>query len=211
MLHISNFKKSYNQHIVLEIPELEFPQGILWIKGVNGSGKTTLFRCISGLIPFDGHIVLNNGLDLKNHPIEYRKLVNYGEAEPQYPGYLSGMDLISFVGKAKGAEVKQIDYLLDSLDVRSYVKQPVGTYSSGMQKKVSLIMAFLGQPKLIILDEPLTTVDAKASETIFKLIMEYNQKHGADFLISSHQLFEETDIPVSGQYLVHNQTIQRLS
>lgn len=97
MLQISLYKKYYNGILALDIPQVTFPEGIHWIKGKNGSGKTTLFRTLAGLAPFEGSITLNKGVHLHTHPRQYRMLVNYGEAEPVYPPFLTTRDLIRFV------------------------------------------------------------------------------------------------------------------
>src|SRR5204863_4122304 len=98
MLTIRNFSKSYNGTLVLTIKELKFDSGVYWIKGENGSGKSTFFKSIAGLLPHEGEICYEN-LSLKNNPVEYRKLINYSEAEPVYPGFLTAKDLVRFIGK----------------------------------------------------------------------------------------------------------------
>ena len=118
--------------------------------------------------------------------------------------------MIQFVANAKGADKLQIDFLIEALQIGSFIAQPTGTYSSGMLKKLSIVLAFLGAPELIILDEPLTTVDTSAVKNIFELILNYKKLYKTNFLISSHQLFEQTDLTITHQYLVQDQTIKLL-
>lgn len=209
MLQLTDFRKEYAGHLAIAIPTLYFEQGIYWIKGANGSGKSTLFKSIAGLQPFEGSIVLKGEVDLKKQPIAYRKLVNYAEAEPIYPNYLTGSDLISFVANAKNAPKSQVDELIQFLDIQSFIGNPTGNYSSGMLKKLSLVIGFLGNPQLIILDEPLITLDTLATEKIAALIVQYHAK-GVGFLISSHQSKEIDSLPILGQYLVENQSIHQI-
>jgi ABC-2 type transport system ATP-binding protein len=206
MLEIRNFKKYYQSFLALDVPEIDFNPGIHWVKGSNGSGKTTLFRSISGILPYEGEILLDQ-IDQAKDPIKYRMMVNYGEAEPLYPGFLTANDLITFTAKAKKASKQQIDLLVETFEIGSFMNNPTGSYSSGMLKKTSLILAFLGNPKLIILDEPLVTIDVKAVQTTCKLVQDFHFNQGVNFLISSHQNFEFTELTTHNTYQVANQTI----
>lgn len=206
MLTIQNFLKSYNNHKILEIENLKIPAGIHWIKGVNGSGKSTLFRCIAGLLPYEGKILFNN-LNCSKDVVAYRLLVNLSEAEPLYPDYLSGYDLLKFMAEAKKAPDEQLTRLSDSLGVSQYWKSPIGTYSSGMQKKISLLSAFLGNPKLIMLDEPLITIDDRSVQIVYELVKDYYENRGVSFLLSSHQDFRFEQLAIKNIYLVQNQAV----
>lgn len=209
MLQLTNFRKAYHGHLVLQIPELVIPAGIHWIQGSNGSGKTTLFRSIAGMLPFDGTILLDNSYEITEQPVEYRLRINYGEAEPTYPDFLTANDLIQFVGKAKKAPASQIEELIETLEISTFLRNPIGTYSSGMLKKTSLVLAFLGNPKVILLDEPLITIDKRAVERMYELVNRYHQQ-GVTFLMSSHQDFQLAEVTVSERYLVQNQQVIKM-
>jgi ABC-2 type transport system ATP-binding protein len=188
MLRIENFEKRYNDELILAIDKIEFEHGIYWIKGENGSGKSTLFKSLAGLIPFHGTINFEN-LDLVANPVQFRKIVNFAEAEPLYPGFLTAKDLIRFIGKAKGATEENMKAITNHFGVDLFFDKACETFSSGMLKKLSLTLAFLGNPKLIILDEPLITLDEQTRSKLAVLVSEYHSK-GTTFLISSHQLIE---------------------
>lgn len=206
MLTIKNFLKSYNNHKILEVENLQIPAGIHWFKGVNGSGKSTLFRSIAGILPYKGEILFNN-LDCRKDVVAYRLQVNLSEAEPLYPDYLSAYDLLKFVAEAKQAKEQQLLALADNLGVNKYWKSPIGTYSSGMQKKISLLSAFLGSPKLIMLDEPLITIDDRSVEIVYELVKDYYENRGVSFLLSSHQDFRFERLAIKNMYLVQNQAV----
>lgn len=210
MIQISRFKKFYHSQLALEIAELTIPAGIHWIQGSNGSGKTTLFRCLAGMLPFEGEVLMDGQFEISKHPVAYRMHINYGEAEPNYPDFLSAYDLIQFVGKAKKAAKSQIDELISTLEISAFMQNPVGTYSSGMLKKTSLVLAFLGQPKVILLDEPLITIDKKAVENMYALVDRYHQQ-GVTFLLSSHQDFQLSEIVVSERYQVQDKGVSKIS
>jgi len=185
MLSFENYKKQFGSTTIIGIPMLQLPHDIYWLKGENGSGKTTLIKSISGLIPFDGRITVA-GDDIRTNRIAYTSAVNYAEAEPAYPGFLTGTDLISFYAQTKKGTAQQTKELVDSLGIAAYAGNKTGTYSSGMAKKLSLVLGFLGQPKLILLDEPLITLDQQSVKALQSLIQQYYAS-GVSFLITSHQ------------------------
>ena len=204
MLSFNNFFKAYDSDLILQIPDLTISPGIHWIKGQNGSGKTTLFKVLAGLLSYKGQITLAPAILLSKETILHRKYINYGEAEPLYPDFLTGMDLIQLFAKAKQAPFSQVQDLIETFQAGSFLNKPVNTYSSGMQKKLSLILAFTGKPKIILLDEPLITLDEQTVRIMYKLILEYHQNHGVSFLISSHQDISMPELPFTATWLVHN-------
>jgi ABC-2 type transport system ATP-binding protein len=206
LLSIENFRKAYHDTPILTIPALTLDRGTYWFRGINGSGKSTLLRTIAGMLPFEGNITLNGQYEINRQPVAYRMRVNYAEAEPLYPDFLTARDIVRFVAKAKQAPSKQVADLATRLGVDAYWKQPTGTYSSGMTKKVALLMAFLGQPDLILLDEPLTTIDDRAAQTLLALIRE-GQGRGISFGLASHQDVGQTELAIDRVFLVQNQCI----
>jgi len=208
MLRIRNYSKSYNTRLVLQVAEMELNAGVHWLKGENGSGKTTLLKSVAGLITFDGTIAVQ-GTSIKRQPINYRQLVSYSQAEPLYPAFLTGNELIKFYEQTRQAEPEQILYLADTFGVSSFCDQKVGAYSSGMAKKLSLLLAFTGKPKLILLDEPFITLDQKSLQVLTDVILNYSQQ-GTSFIISSHQPFDAlqpTTITVANQTIALQQSV----
>jgi ABC-2 type transport system ATP-binding protein len=157
MLQITNFSKTYQGRAVLRIESFAFAPGTYWVQGANGSGKSTLLQAIAGVTPFEGDIQLAGQLSVKKQAVAYRRLVNFAEAEPVFPKFLTGRELIRLFRAAKNGPPNQEDFYLESLQMGAYVHESVGTYSSGMLKKLSLVLAFLGQPTCVVLDDPLTT------------------------------------------------------
>ena len=207
MLEIKNYKKYYNSHLILEIPELNIPKGIHWILGKNGSGKSTLFKSISGIIPYEGTILFQ-GKNEKDS--KYRFWINYSEAEPKFPEVVSASDVLNFIANAKKAPVGQLEHLIKYWEMNTYWKNPISTYSSGMLKKVSLVSAFLGSPQLIILDEPFILVDVQSTKKIIELINEYHKKSEVSFLMSSHQELDAEDIKFDSKFQVKEGKIHLL-
>ena len=207
MLQLKKFSKSYQDHLVLSIDALTISPGVNWLKGENGAGKTSLFKSLAGIIPFDGDVSIGS-THLKKEPIAFRRLVNYSEAEPLYPEFLTAKDIIRFIGKTKGATTEQQDDYCQRLGIDQYFTKSCGTFSSGMLKKLSLATAFLGDPKLIILDEPLVTLDEGARAILMNMINEKLTDPSIIFLLSSHQQMDSTTLPLRNTYLIHNKTIE---
>ncbi len=190
MLYLSHIKKTFGGQLILTIPSLSFDNGIFWIRGGNGSGKTTMLKVIAGLLSCEGTIQLDGSIDIKKNPVDYRRYVNYAEAEPLFPSFLSGYDLIYLFQKTKQADKGDVDRLIEAFNIHSYLSNPIGTYSSGMVKKLSLVLAFIGKPKVILLDEPLVTLEDHSIPILLSLINSYHRERKVTFLLTSHQLFE---------------------
>ena len=203
---MQNITKAYGKQVVLHIPSLHIGSGIHWIKGVNGSGKTTLLKVIAGLLPFEGDVVLNN-INVKKLPVAYRQQISWSEAEPLYPPFLRGSDLVKLYSNIRKATITEADRLTTVLKMDSYIHDAVGTYSAGMTKKLSLLLSFLGKPSLVILDEPLITLDAETVTVISNLITDMNQNRGTAFLISSHQEINTQTLRCNGTFILSDKTI----
>lgn len=204
MLLIDSFSKRFDETEIVSISSLELPCGVYLVKGANGSGKTTFFKCLAGLAPFSGNITFD-GTDLRKDPVGYRRKVNYAEAEPLYPPFLTARDLMHFVGATKGSREGQIEYYAEAFGVEEYYYKACGTYSSGMLKKLSLALAFLGEPRMIILDEPLITLDEPGRRTVMRLVSE---KPDTFFFLSTHQAPDDNQLDIARTFRIVNKTFQ---
>ncbi len=206
MIQLTDIKKAYGSRIILQIPQLIIPDGAWWIKGNNGSGKTTLMKIVAGINPFEGTVLLNS-VDLVKNPLTYRQQVSFAEAKPVFPGFVTGWDLIRFVQNTRKEKEESLQALVDYFGVRSFLDYTIGTYSSGMTKKLSLLLTFIGNTKLILLDEPLITLEDIFLPLLFALIKE-RKTQGTSFLLSSHQPFRDDQFKPDGKIVVENHTAQ---
>lgn len=204
-LKLQNITKKYGSHIVLEFDEWKIDSGIYWLKGGNGTGKTTLFRIISGQTPFDGSVLLND-INLKKQSTAFRSKISYAEAEPQYPLFITGEELLNFYKDVRNAKQVDINILTDLFEMTSFLNQKIGGYSSGMLKKLSLICAFIGDVELYILDEPLITIDTISADKLYQLISE-KAKQGKSFLISSHQEIDKDKLIINSVFAIENKKV----
>ena len=191
----------------MDISSLSLGKGIYWLQGINGSGKTTLLRMIAGLMPFEGDISLD-GISICHKPLAYRQKVSLAEAEPAYPAFLTGLELLTFYREIRKASGPQTDRLIALLRMEDYLSMEIGTYSSGMIKKLSLLLAFTGNCRLILLDEPLATLDEETILLLPALILDYRRDYGCSFIFSSHQPIKTDGLSIDGELRMADHTIQ---
>jgi ABC-2 type transport system ATP-binding protein len=204
-LRLTNIQKTYGSYSVLEFEEFSLNNGVYWLKGGNGTGKTTLFKVISGQTPFEGDVCLND-INLKKQPTNFRSKISYAEAEPQFPLFITGKELLDFYKDVRKVDQKNISVLTDLFEMTAFLNQKIGGYSSGMIKKLSLICAFLGDVDLYILDEPLITIDTASADKLYHFIKE-KLKQGKSFLLSSHQEIDNDKITIDAVFMIENKNI----
>ena len=212
MLQFRSFYKRYGSKLILDIPDLCLETGLYWLQGPNGSGKTTLLRILAGIIPFEGDVILKGSdqaspVSLRQSPTPYRRLIAWADAEPQYPGFLTGHELLDFYRKILHPEAAQVKRLIEAFGVGAWLDTRTAAWSSGMTKKLSLLLAFLGTPALILLDEPLTTLDESGRTTLSEFITSYQRNPGASFMISSHQTIDSSLLPMTQLLTLLNNSI----
>lgn len=117
------------------------------------------------------------------------------------------MDLIKLYQTARWVEQSEVDKLLELYSITEYVNNPTSTYSAGMTKKLSIVLAFLGNPGLIVLDEPFITLNSHAYKLTCSLIIEKNKRRNTNFLMSSHGDLGNELFDCSTELLVNNKTV----
>lgn len=211
MLHLSNIQKWYGSHHIFSIEELTLSTGVYWLKGANGAGKSTFMKMLAGLIPFKGEVFIDEKISLRKNPVYYRMLLNHAEAEPACPSFLTGNELVEFVSNIKKGTKEQVNEIRNILGIDDYLQNPTGSYSSGMLKKLSLLLAFIGQPKWILLDEPLTTLDQSSQKALCELIMQQRRQKNISFIITSHHDIENNDIHFDKTYILKDKQLLPVS
>jgi ABC-2 type transport system ATP-binding protein len=211
MIKLINYKKSYGKNTILQVPDLLLNEGVYWIKGANGSGKSTLLKSMAGMLSCEGDILVKKDVSLKNQPVQYRKIVNFSEAEPLFPGFLTGSEMIDLFISAKSGSKSQRENFVESMKMQHYIETPIKSYSSGMLKKLSLLLAFLGRPKVVLLDEPLITIDSDSLKVLYNWISEAHNNEGVTFLITSHQLLDSDYLPQAKELLIEEQSLRSIN
>jgi len=189
-LQLTSLNKRYDSHQAVNSLSLEVPEGYLYaLLGPNGAGKTTTLRMVAGLLKPDSGDAAIFGQSITRSPSAAKKLLAYLPDEPLLYSKLRPMEYLDFVAGLWGIPaVKAESYaqeLLQKLnlwDVRGDFSE---TFSRGMKQKLSLAGAFIHQPKLIILDEPLTGLDAAAARLVKNMLTDYVQE-GNTVILTTH-------------------------
>ena len=199
MIHLKNLSKKYQGTTVLEIPELKIQKGSCFgLIGNNGAGKTTLFSLLLDLIQPSTGSVTNKDIHVakaeawKNHTTAYIDesfLIGYLTPE-EYFDFIASLRQLSTQSLSESLEPFQLFFNDEVLEQKKYIRD----LSKGNQKKVGIIASLLGDPELVILDEPFANLDPSSQIQLKRIIQEQAQKKGKTFLISSHDLSHVTEI-----------------
>lgn len=182
VLTVEHLTKKIGNKTILEDVSLNLKRGqIIGLVGANGAGKTSLMKVILGYSSYqDGTFRI---IENKNKKSNVGALI---ENPGIYP-FMSGYDNLKLLNETKNTH--DIDTIVSQLDMDDYIHNKAKTYSLGMKQKLGIAIAFLNQPQLIILDEPMNGLDPKAVRDVRELIVKKAQE-GVTFLISSHILSE---------------------
>jgi len=181
MLTIQNLSKTYANGVqALRDVSLEVPKGMFGLLGPNGAGKSSLMRTIATLQDSDVGSIVMNGLDVLNEKDEVRKLLGYLPQEfGVYPRISADAMLDHFAilkGITNGKERKEtVESLLQMTNLWDVRKQRLGTYSGGMRQRFGIAQALLGDPKLIIVDEPTAGLDPEERQRFLNLLSEIGE------------------------------------
>jgi ABC-2 type transport system ATP-binding protein len=190
ILKVENIEKGFGS--VKAVDKISFnvyPGEVFGLLGPNGAGKTTTIKMILGLLePDEGKVELL-GLDPQKNDVEIKQNVGYVAEEPMIFKSLTPKELFNFIAsirQLKGEKAsKQLAEYLQSLDALPYYNKIISTLSHGNKQKIQIIAALLHSPKLLIMDEPLTGLDAK-SVRVLKEIMQMHVERGGAIIFSTH-------------------------
>lgn len=184
MVSIQNLHKTFGKNQVLSGVDLDIPNGgIIAILGPNGSGKTTLIKSILGMvIPNRGAIsVLGN--PIKNNS-EYRHNIDYLPQIANFPSNLKVKELITMIKDLRGQTTADLQ-LIELFQLSPFLNKKLGTLSGGTKQKVNLVLTFMFDSPLVILDEPTTGLDP-ISLIRLKGLIQTEKSKGKTILITSH-------------------------
>ena len=175
VIEIKNVSKKYGKVEALREVSLSLGHGIYALLGPNGSGKTTLMNILAGLLAQSGGKILFNGKDIRECGIDYRSRVGF---MPQYPAMYPNFavkEFLLYVAELKKLPPERegdIDYLLSRVELSDVYDRKISALSGGMKQRLSLCTAVLGDPEILILDEPTAGLDPKQRVALREFISE---------------------------------------
>lgn len=191
MIEVENLHKNYGRNEVLKGLDVTFNKGGIYaVLGPNGSGKTTLIKCLLGMvIPQKGEIHID-GVRIEGE-WKYRQKINYLPQIAQFPGNLKVYELIRMIKDLRQIPGEEAP-LIQRFQLEPFLDKKLNTLSGGTRQKVNIVLAFMFDSPLIVLDEPTTGLDPAAMIALKDLIRLENQKNKT-VLITSHimQFVEE--------------------
>ncbi|MEA4851449.1 MAG: ABC transporter ATP-binding protein [Paludibacter sp.] len=199
MIQVIDLQKVYNGVTVLNIPELKIAQGESFgLVGNNGAGKTTFFRLILDLIEASKGGVMVDGEKVMRNDNWKLKVGSFLD-EGFLIDFLTPEEYFAFVGKLYNKTEGDISFFLENMkDFFSTEilgsKKLIRDFSKGNQKKIGIAAALLGDPKVLILDEPFTALDPSSQIRLKRFLTDLQQKQQITMLISSHDLNHVTEV-----------------
>tara|TARA_R110002050_G_scaffold15706_4_gene48124 strand:- start:16870 stop:17565 length:696 start_codon:yes stop_codon:yes gene_type:complete len=199
MITTQNLTKTYGTNTVLNIEKLEISKGQSFgLVGNNGAGKTTFFSLLLDLIqPTTGHIN-NNGVQV-NTSEDWKPFTSAFIDETFLIGYLTAEEYFYFIGELRGQNKADVDALLagfqdffhgEILGQKKYLRD----LSKGNQKKAGIVASFIGNPEVIILDEPFANLDPTTQIRLKGIIKDLATNQNVTVLVSSHDLIHVTEV-----------------
>lgn len=221
LLQISNLEKNYGRepNIVHALNDVSFSveNGVFGLLGHNGAGKTTLMKLLATIMqPTAGNITVC-GYDTQKQGDEARRLIGYLPQELNMYPSLSVFDFVSYMASLKGIkDRKQVMDVLEQVDMAQFSKRRIGQLSGGMKRRVGIAQALVGNPKILIVDEPTAGLDPE-ERVRFRGVLSRFAKDGKCVLLSTHivedvyQLCEQLAVLRKGTLFFYGSTDKLLS
>ena len=192
LIEIEKLSKSFGEQKVLDKIDFNLESGeIVGLIGPSGSGKSTLIKTMLGMEKADEGEALV--LDYKMPKREILSNIGYMAQSDALYEMLTGYENLEFFGKMKGVPSdklkKEIEYIAEVVDLTDDLKKLVSNYSGGMKRRLSLAIALIGSPELLILDEPTVGIDPSLRKNIWKELFK-QRDNGVGILVTTHVMDE---------------------
>lgn len=188
MLEIKSITKRYGKKIALNQVSISLGQGVYGLLGPNGAGKSTLMNLLTLNLRAELGEILWEGRNILEMGREYRKLLGYAPQQQGFYDSFTGRRFLGYMACLKGipkAEtVQEIQRVLDYVNMQEAADRAIGGYSGGMKQRILIAQAILGNPRIIVLDEPTAGLDPKERMRIREKIAEIAKERTV--LLSTH-------------------------
>ncbi len=189
-IEVTSLSKWFGQKVAVSDISCSFGPGVTGLLGPNGAGKTTLLRVLTGLLrPSEGAITLF-GVDPRRSPSVYRRVALVPEEDAVYP-FLTGAQLAAYSAQLAGVArpKRAAARAMEAVNLVESAHRPIAGYSKGMRQRAKVAAALVGDPEILILDEPLNGTDPVQRAHLIELFRSYGAA-GRTIVISSHVLAE---------------------
>lgn len=194
MLEIKNLTKRYGESTVNAVEDfsISLKAGEIYgFLGPNGAGKSTTIKSLVGIYPFQEGDILIDGVSIKTDPLAAKMKIGYVSDNHAVFERLTGCEYVNHIANLYKVDIKEAEErtkkLLEIFKLEEAFHRPIKSYSHGMKQKISVIAALVHNPKLWVLDEPLTGLDPQSSYQL-KKVMKQHAKEGNTVFFSSHIL-----------------------
>ncbi len=197
MIEVRNLTRKYGDYTAVDSISFDIEDGRIYgFLGPNGAGKSTTMNIITGCLAATSGTVSVNGFDIFEEPIKAKKCIGYlPEIPPLYPD-MTPLEYLKFVGSAKGMKKAQLNeaipVVMEKTGISDVADKLIKNLSKGYKQRVGIAQAILGNPQVVILDEPTVGLDPKQIVEIRNLIRELGENHTV--ILSSHILPEVSEV-----------------
>ena len=213
ILECQNLKKSFGKKEIIKGVSFKIDEGdILGFIGPNGAGKTTTIKLILGLQKIDEGKVLINGYDIKKDFVKAIERVGTIVENPDMYMYLTGRKNLELVANLyKDISNQRINEIIKLVGLENRIDDKVSKYSLGMRQRLGIANALMGNPKLLILDEPINGLDPMGIVEIRELLKKINKEKDMTILISSHILSELSELATTYGIISNGKLIEEIT
>lgn len=188
MIRVENIHKRYGTIQALEGVDFQVEAGETFgIIGPNGAGKSTLLKILLGLVYPDRGSITIDGLSLTEDPVGIRSRIGYVPQTDGFDDRSTGRESLRFLARLRGVSLESVEPHLRAVGVEDLLDRPVGTLSGGQRQRLSLAAALVGEPPVLLLDEPTASLDPRATAD-FRELMEALSREGRTLILCSHLL-----------------------
>src|SRR5690625_4845573 len=194
LLSVTNLSKKYDNHLAVNNVSFEFHSGsCIALIGPNGAGKTTILRILAGLLkPTSGNVKLNQ----MNGTKDIRAFIGYLPQHPVFFSWMTGREFLLYSGQlahlSKDEAASEADKLLERVGIADARNKRIGKYSGGMKQRLGIAQAIIHKPKLLIMDEPVSSLDPIGRREVLNLMEELKEE--MTILFSTHILTDADEI-----------------
>ncbi|MYL30302.1 ATP-binding cassette domain-containing protein [Halobacillus halophilus] len=192
MMKVNKLTKSFGRHHVVDRLSFQLETGrCMALLGPNGAGKTTTLRLMSGLLQPDSGTV-----HLEECPGDIRAHIGYLPQHPQFHGWMTGREFLLYAaglsGLSKQEAGRQADWTLDRVGLKEFRNKRISRYSGGMKQRLGIAQAIIHQPKVLLLDEPVSALDPIGRREVLDLMEELKKE--TILLYSTHILNDAEEV-----------------